>query len=572
VADDTGRETAHDTGTLESQGPANRPVSAIIQPVAAVMAASMPADAEITLAHTVVGPTGAPGSAAGIEPAGTGPADIAMNAPFGAPAAPPPATITRIERTTLPDVVRVTIAISDEVVYREQELSGPPRLFFDFVRTRPSAALMDRTLSFEGDGDIIREIRVGRHPNQTTRVVLETTGASTCSVYPLYSPYRLVVDCKRTSDARTTTPPAPRAAPATAAVPTGAATGRADVPPASIAAPAGPPATPAAVAPARSRELASRPVPAVQTIATLAGPQLLRARLAAPLSGEGLPTGRAPLDPVALDPPPSSLEAAVARTASAPPPAAPKAPTGNLSGGFSIARQLGLNVSRIVIDPGHGGHDPGAKGPGITEAALVLDIARRLEQILKETPGTEVILTRRSDVFVSLEERTALANRENADLFLSIHANASASVAAGGVETYFLNFAKTRQAAAVAARENAASGQSMNALPDFVKAIALNNKLDESRDFATEIQRSLVQRLRTSHQTVRDLGVKQAPFVVLIGAAMPSVLAEVAFVTNTDEARLLRGSAYRQKIAEALASAIRKYQSSLAGSERATQP
>ena len=131
-----------------------------------------------------------------------------------------------------------------------------------------------------------------------------------------------------------------------------------------------------------------------------------------------------------------------------------------------------------------------------------------------------------------LQERTAIANREGADLFLSIHANASANDQARGIETYFLNFANNLSAAAVAARENAASGQSMGALPDFVKAIALNNKLDESREFATLVQQAMVERLRAIEQGVKDLGVKQAPFLVLIGASMPSVLAEISFLTN----------------------------------------
>ena len=192
----------------------------------------------------------------------------------------------------------------------------------------------------------------------------------------------------------------------------------------------------------------------------------------------------------------------------------------------------------------------------------MLDVALRLEKLL-QAAGVEVILTRRSDEFVQLQERTAIANREGADLFLSIHANASGNSQARGIETYFLNFANTMSSAAVAARENAASGQAMGALPDIVKSIALNNKLDESRDFATRVQKAMVERLRPANRTVKDLGVRQAPFVVLIGAAMPSVLAEVSFVTNSQEARLLKGGPYRQRIAEALFAGIRKYQSSL---------
>jgi N-acetylmuramoyl-L-alanine amidase len=235
----------------------------------------------------------------------------------------------------------------------------------------------------------------------------------------------------------------------------------------------------------------------------------------------------------------------------------------NSTGGLSIARQLGLSVSRIVIDPGHGGHDPGAKGKGVIESELVLDVALRLEKLLQQVPGVEVILTRREDEFVQLPERTAIANREGADLFLSIHANASKSSQARGIETYFLNFASNLSAAAVAARENASSTQAMGALPDFVKAIALNNKVDESRDLAAAVQRSMIEQLKPSNKLIRDLGVKQAPFVVLIGAVMPSVLAEISFITNPQEARLVKSSGYRQKIAEALFTAIRKYQTSL---------
>jgi N-acetylmuramoyl-L-alanine amidase len=242
---------------------------------------------------------------------------------------------------------------------------------------------------------------------------------------------------------------------------------------------------------------------------------------------------------------------------------APSPPVVNASGRFSLARQLGLGISRIVIDPGHGGHDPGAKKGRLTEADLVLDIALRLEKLLLRETGVEVVMTRRADQFIPLEERTALANREEADLFLSIHANASRNANARGVETYFLNFASDADAQEVAARENAASGRTMRNLPDIVQAIALNNKLDESRDLAGMVQDSMVRKLRPQNRSLKDLGVKRAPFVVLIGATMPSVLAEVAFVTNKAEGQLLGTSRYRQRIAEALFDALTRYQRSL---------
>jgi N-acetylmuramoyl-L-alanine amidase len=234
-----------------------------------------------------------------------------------------------------------------------------------------------------------------------------------------------------------------------------------------------------------------------------------------------------------------------------------------LNGQFSLARQLGLGVSRVVIDAGHGGHDPGARANGLTEAELVLDVATRLRRLLQKEPAIEVTMTRDSDVFVPLEGRTAIANRESADLFLSIHANASRNSRARGVETYFLNFASNPEAEAVAARENSGSGRTMHSLPEIVRAIALNNKIDESRDFADIVQKSMVRRLGARNGQLRNLGVKQAPFVVLIGAGMPSVLAEISFLTNKQDAQLLKTPAYRQQIAEALCEAVLRYQGAL---------
>jgi N-acetylmuramoyl-L-alanine amidase len=258
---------------------------------------------------------------------------------------------------------------------------------------------------------------------------------------------------------------------------------------------------------------------------------------------------------------PARAPATAATVAPTSGPTAPPRPNGG--GGFSLSRQLGLGVARIVIDPGHGGHDPGAMNTGLSEAELVLDVALRLEKLLVKQPGIEVVMTRRSDVFVPLEERTAIANREGTDLFLSIHANASEDDRARGIETYFLNFAPNPAAEAVAARENAASGRTMRQLPDIVKAIALNNKIDESRDVASLVQSAMMDRLKRSNKNVKDLGVKQAPFTVLIGATMPSILAEIGFLTNRQEATLLRGGAYRQQIAEALFNGVMRYQRSL---------
>ena len=272
--------------------------------------------------------------------------------------------------------------------------------------------------------------------------------------------------------------------------------------------------------------------------------------------------------PVAASEPPSPGPApappATAPPTPAPPATAPPATAAaNGRGGYSLSRQLGLGISRVVIDPGHGGHDPGAQVRGLNEAELVLDIALRLERLLIKEPGVEVVLTRRTNAYVALEERTTIANRSAADVFLSVHANASANAGARGFETYFLNFAPNPEAEALAARENAGSARRMGSLPDIVKAIALNNKIDESRDFAMMVQASMHDVLRKTDRNARSLGVKQAPFTVLIGATMPSVLAEVSFLTNRDEAALLRSQTYRQQIAEALYAGIMKYGNSL---------
>jgi N-acetylmuramoyl-L-alanine amidase len=493
--------------------------------------------------------------------------------PKPAPAARLPlAAIKDIRRTVLADAVRITIELDKEVAFRDEWIADPSRVFVDLAATRAAATLVDRTLRFESDADVVRQVRIGRHPNSTTRVVLDVAGVTGYSVYPLYNPYRLVIDCVRSPELTASLAPPASAAQPAAAPPRPAA---APLTPAPEAAPAAPPAAPA---PPAKPAIARGPVPLTgRRIATTSMKKLpgMSSRHMTFLNEAhaidnvlGLaPEGTEPpaaktLDASAKDTLPSaSLTGAVAAPGSAK--QAADLPSRNLNGGLSISRQLGLRISRIVIDPGHGGHDPGAIGKGVTEAELVLDVALRLEKLLQKAEGVEVSLTRRTDEFIPLPERTAMANREGADLFLSIHANASANAQARGVETYFLNFAQNLSAAAVAARENAASAQLMGALPDLVKAIALNNKLDESRDFANYVQQSMVSRLKTTNKTIRNLGVKQAPFVVLIGAAMPSVLAEISFVTNAQEAKLLKGNTYRQRIAEALFSAIRKYQGSL---------
>ena len=415
----------------------------------------------------------------------------------------PAVTIRDIKRAPIPEGMRVTIEMDAEATFRAERLDNPRRVFFDLKGTRPVPALLDATLRF--DDEIVREIRLGRHPQATTRIVFDMAGVDSYSVFTLYSPYRLVIDFKPQTVAEAKKPQA------------GTAT---------------------------QRTVASQPNTGT------AVPTLTPAPLAV-VNVRDEPAPEPPVKP--LTPRPVASAALI-------PPALPSA---NSDGKFSLSRQLGLGIARVVIDAGHGGHDPGAQSNGVSESELTLDVAARLGRLLEKQPGVDVVLTRDSDVYIPLEERTAIANREGADLFLSIHANASRNPKARGVETYFLNFASNPAAEAVAARENASSARAMHSLPDIVRAIALNNKIDESRDFAETVQRSMVRRLSARNSQLRDLGVKQAPFVVLIGAAMPSVLAEISFVTNKQEGQLLKSAAYRQQIAEALLDAVLRYQQSL---------
>jgi N-acetylmuramoyl-L-alanine amidase len=397
-------------------------------------------------------------------------------------------TLTAVRREVLPGVLRITLELEREAAFTEERLEAPERVFVDLRDTLVVGALKDATIPFPDD--IVRQARIGRQPDNRTRVVFDLQEPARYSVYSLYNPYRIVIDFE------------------------------------------GIDSTPASTAVSPTPETSGEPVSPAP--AQVAGTSMTAA-------------------------PPTSRESAAAAN----PGERPSTASANASGGFSLSRQLGLGVSRVAIDPGHGGRDPGAEIQGLSEAQIVLDIALELERRLAKYPNVEVVLTRRTDAYVPLAERTAIANTSGADLFLSIHVNASANTAARGIETYFLNFAANPEAEALAARENASAARTMASLPDIVKAIALNNKIDESRDFASIVHAALHERLRTIDRSTKDLGVKQAPFMVLIGATMPSVLVEISFLTNRDEAALLRSDSYRQQVAQALLDGIMNYQRAL---------
>jgi N-acetylmuramoyl-L-alanine amidase len=410
------------------------------------------------------------------------------------------------------DATRVVLDLERQVELRYDRIGDPDRLWIDLLGTRLHPNLGNSVFPV-GDG-LLEKVRVGPNRDGVIRVVLDFKSVGDYTLFYLESPTRLVIDvrgAKARVDVRTASRVPPDGTPVgntSGAVSPGAAS-----PPAS--APATPPATDAG-------PTATAPAPAPSPAASA---DVRRAEAGA-------------------EAPPGPLEA-------------PSPPEVNRAGSYSLARQLGLGARRIVIDPGHGGHDPGSIGPGgLQEKDLVLDVARRLAERVERELGAEVVLTRSTDVFIPLEERTAIANSRGADLFLSIHANSSRSRKARGIETYFLNFAADPHAEEVAARENSISQATLKDLQNLVKAITLNSKIDESRDFASSVHEALMSGFR---EPGLDRGVRTAPFYVLIGANMPSVLAEIAFISHPQDERLLKQSKQRQKIADGLLLGVRRY-------------
>ena len=242
----------------------------------------------------------------------------------------------------------------------------------------------------------------------------------------------------------------------------------------------------------------------------------------------------------------------------------PTIPSSNLSGDRSLTRVLGLKVGRLVIDPGHGGGDTGTIGPsGLMEKDLVLAVSKRLKILLEERLETDVVLTRNTDKFVPLEERTAIANQLGADLFISVHANSSKIRRVSGVETFFLNLASSAEEREVASRENAGSQRNIRELEDLLKQITMGDYNEESRDLAHIIQQSLYSEVKNHHPTLRNRGVKKAPFIVLINLNMPGILTEVGFISNPSEEKYFTGKKGQDQVAEALYKGIEKYFRSL---------
>ncbi len=535
-------------------------------------------------------------------------------------AGPPPADGDAAKKLASPRVTgirywategytRVAIDLDSEVKYESGRVADPNRIFFDLPDTRLVSTLVGK--SFDVQDGFLKKIRVAQYQHGSTRIVLEVDDVTEYSAFLLPNPYRLIIDIHG-KDAQATTQVAtssatgePGAKAVATPVPAGVdaktankqigssggpanpsvakpeqkavATNAAKVPPsdasgskaataseASTTTPAFKNATGELIQPAKSA--VKPPV----TVARAMKPDIstddtdMTASNAAATKSMSAPTSAPTAVTVTPDKKKSSNKKS-AKAADSDASAAHEAvPTA--AGDRSLIRALGLKIGRIVIDAGHGGHDTGTIGPnGLKEKDLVLDVALRLGKLLESRLGAEVIYTRDDDTFIPLETRTAIANEHQADLFISVHANSSQDPSARGVETYYLNFTSSPDALEVAARENAVSEKSIYELQDLVKKIALKDKIDESRELANDVQQSLYVGLSPKNPTLRNRGVKKAPFVVLIGANMPSILAEISFVSNPTDETKLQTPEYRQKISESLYKGISKYVNGLSG-------
>ncbi|MGC8549940.1 MAG: N-acetylmuramoyl-L-alanine amidase [Acidobacteriaceae bacterium] len=422
-----------------------------------------------------------------------------------------------VQHWSTADSTRVVIRLQKEVQYEAARTTDPDRIFFDLYGARLSPELMARSTEAVHDG-FLRGIRATQLTQDVTRVVLDVSPVSDYSAFYLPTPPRLIVDVRGR---------AREVAKKETHTVTNHSRG-----------------SELAAARETSREVKATPAPTM-------GP--VEARVPGTR-----PAMRAVTRRQALPAPLKSMTPAVVGHPAAVPTLEPNAPT--------MVRALGLKIHRIVIDAGHGGHDSGTIGAnGLEEKTVTLDVALRLGRLLQQKLGAEVFYTRDTDTFVPLETRTAIANKDRADLFISIHVNSNPDTAIRGVATYYLSFTNSADALELAARENAVSKQSIHQLSDLVKKIALNDKLNESRIFAQDVEQSLYSGMERGNPGFEDLGVKKAPFVVLIGANMPSILAEISFLSNPQSAHDLTEPAYRERIAESLYRGVANYVDSVNG-------
>ena len=435
------------------------------------------------------------------------------------------------------DYTRLVIDTEREVKYIEGRLDNPTRVFIDIQNVRLSPALTGKTVVLN-DG-YVSKIRLGQSKETVARVVLDMGSFNNCQVLRLSNPSRIVVDVQglaKREQSKTGANAAWRVQhgePLADEIGLQTALQKGGV--------AKTPVEKSVIAKAAEPPTLNEPIPSKQERSKPPADTIVKIE-----EIKKVTPGEAPREKESKN---------IARSSAL-----------KSDGTRSLIRTLGLKVGRIVIDPGHGGHDTGTIGPsGLQEKDLVLDIALKLKTLVEEKLGSEVLLTRADDTFIPLEERTAMANHSQADLFLSIHANSSRSRRVSGVETFFLDFASSSEAEEIAARENSSAQKTIFELQDLVQKIALKEKIDESRELAQIVQRSVTSQLQKAHSQTRDRGVKQAPFIVLIGANMPSILSEVSFVSNPSDEKLLKSSSYRQRLAEALCRGIEAYAEALGG-------
>ena len=523
--------------------------------------------------------------------------------------------VTGVRHWSTPDYTRVAIDVEQEVKFGSQRISHPDRIFFDLRDTKLASTLVGKT--FDVDDGFLKKIRVAEFQPGRTRIVLEVDDLARYDAFLLPDPYRLIIDIHgkdnyakqsratgilktdlgRTDVIKTDTPSVKgRPDPPTTTTASAESADDSSEPVSSSGdskpderkaqqdkdavrfSKSEPVETdiPAEDVGADSKPDSANPASGIGVIKTTVAVKGSNRKIPKTIveAEDRAPSTVATLKQEKLRPEvtsSSSLRRKKSRSAAAAPDTADLRPETRearptAAGDRSLIRALGLKIGKIVIDAGHGGHDTGTIGPnGLLEKDVVLDVAKRLGRLLEARLGAEVIYTRQDDTFIPLETRTAIANRERADLFISIHANSSRDSDARGVETYYLNFTSSPEALEVAARENAVSEKSIHELQDLVKKIALKDKIDESREFAGDVQESLYGGLALNSAGIRNRGIKKAPFIVLIGANMPSILAEISFVSNPTDERKLETSEHRQRIAESLYRGVSKYVSGLSG-------
>jgi N-acetylmuramoyl-L-alanine amidase len=439
--------------------------------------------------------------------------------------------VTGVQAWNAQNATRIVVAVADTVKFKAMRIASPDRIFFDLYNARVTSKVSSNTLDFQSG--LLKSVRVAQNKPNVVRVVLDVNGAKDYSAYLLAKPYRLVIEVRSqaaASVAKNIVPTVPSSAPASMPAPTAAMDSSASA---------------ESTTPKTHANVHETVVEKVEVDDRDRDTELPVAATRIPAKTVSLPREKNPTREAALEPAPE--------------------PRPTRDGERSLTRVLGLKISRIVIDAGHGGHDTGTIGPhGLMEKDVCLDVALRLGRLIQQKlPGAQVIYTRSDDTFVPLEERTAIANQAKADLFISIHANSSGDPDARGIETFYLNFATSRESMEVASRENANAQESLHDLQDLIKKIARNDKIEESKELAGDIDDTLSQRLQLVSRDERNRGVKKAPFVVLIGANMPSVLAEISFLSNPSDERLMRKPEQRQRIADGLYRGINNYLESL---------